>query len=668
MAGSVIDPVELELERIWELTALRRPTEALAAVAAVAVRLPQHRDVLYLKAVNLRVLDRLPEALAALDQLERCHARSSRLYQERGQCYLVLCDGSRALDAFQQAVRINSALPVSWQMLQRLYQATGEAANAAMAAQHLATLSQLPPEVIEANSLLADGFLLPAESLIRAYLQKDGNNVGALRLLARIGLERGALEEAESLLESVLRPAPDFHAARLDYAMVLLRQQKYLPARQEAQRLLQQDPDNREYLKLYGAACIGLGDHEPVIGLYERLLSGMPQSGPEVADLRLWRGNALKSTGRPREAVADYHAALAARPGFAVAWFSLANLKTYRFAAEEVARMRALESRPPTSNLDHCYLCFALGKALEDRGEYADSWRYYAQGNALMRAGMRYDPASAETNTRLLRQRCTAEFFAARAGWGTAQPAPIFILGLPRSGSTLIEQILASHSRVEGTEELTEIDRYANELGGRGDAYLLDALERLTAPEARRLGERYLAETRVYRKIGRPLFIDKMPNNFWHIGLIHLVLPNAKIIDARREPMACCFGNLKQLFGATQQKFSYSIDDIARYYRTYLELMRHWSQVLPGRVLTVQHEDLVEDLEGNVRRILDYCGLPFEPGCLEFHRTRRSVHSASSEQVRQPISQEGVHQWRNYEPWLGPLRAVLGDALTTYRS
>ena len=663
MAGSSIDPVELELNRIWELTALGCPAEALATAAALADRLPEHRDVLYLQAVNLRILARVPEALTALGQLERLHPRGSLLHQERGQCYRVLRDGPRALDAFQKAVRINSALPVSWQMLQRLYQATGAAAQAASAAQHLATLKQLPPEVIEANSFLADGYLLPAENFIRAYLQKDANNVGALRLLARIGLERGVLEEAESLLASVLRLAPDFHAARLDYAMVLLRQQKYLPARQEAQTLLQQDPNNREFLKLHGAACIGLGDHEPVIGLYERLLTGIPPTGPEVADLRLWRGNALKSTGRPREAIADYHAALAARADFAVAWFSLANLKTYRFGAEEVARMRALESQPLISNLDRCYLCFALGKALEDQGDYTDSWRYYSRGNALMRAGIRYDPASAETNTRLLQQECTPEFFAARTGWGTAGRAPIFILGLPRSGSTLIEQILASHSQVEGTEELTEIDRYANELSGRGST-----LQNLTAADARHLGERYLAETRVYRKINRPLFIDKMPNNFWHIGLIHLILPNAKIIDTRREPLACCFGNFKQLFGTTRQEFSYSMDDIARYYRTYLELMRHWHQVLPGRILTVQHEDLVEDLEGNVRRILDYCGLSFEPACLKFHKTRRSVHSASSEQVRQPISQEGVHQWRNYEPWLEPLRVALGDALTTYRS
>jgi tetratricopeptide (TPR) repeat protein len=673
MAGN-FNPVELELERIWELTRLQRHAEALTAVSALAIRLPEYRDVLYLQAVNLRSLDRVTEALAALEKLERLHPRCSRVYQERGQCRLMSRDVSGAIKAFEQGVKMNPALPVSWQMLQRLYQTTGDASGAALAAQNLATLSKVPPEVVEASSLFWDGYLLPAETIIRAHLGndasrvKDTSNAGPMRLLARIGMARNALEEAESLLESVLQLAPDFHAARLDYAMVLLKRRKYLRSRQEAESLLKQDPDNREFLKMYGAACIGLGDHEPVIGLYERLLRGIPQSGPEVSDLRLWRGNALKSTGRTREAIADYHAALAARPDFAVVWASLANLKTYQFADDEVARMRAQESHPATASLDRCYLCFALGKALEDRSDYAASWQYYARGNALVRADNHYRPDVAETDARLLKQACTAEFFAARAGWGASDSAPIFILGLPRSGSTLIEQILASHSQVEGTQELHEVESYVSELAGGSQGMPVDALQRLTAADVRRLVDRYLVETRAYRRIGRPFFIDKMPNNFWHIGLLHLMLPNAKIIDVRREPMACCISNLKQLFGATRQEFSYDMGDTARYYRTYLELMRHWKAVLPGRVLTVQHEDVVEDLEGNVQRVLGHCGLSYEPACLEFHKTRRNVNTPSSEQVRQPISRESMHQWRHYEPWLGPLKEALGDALTSYRS
>jgi tetratricopeptide (TPR) repeat protein len=451
-----------------------------------------------------------------------------------------------------------------------------------------------------------------------------------------------------------------------------LQQQKHLQARQEAECLLGHDPDNREYLKQYAAACVGLGDHEAVIDLYGKLLASQPPSGAEVAELRLWRANALKIAGRQEEAIADYRTSLAARPDNGVAWFGLANLKTYRFTDDEIARMRTAECAPTAPDMDHIYLCFALGKALEDRGDYEDSWQYYDRGNALRRATSRYRAEVANACALRLTRVFTAEFLAERAGWGVADAAPIFVLGLPRSGSTLIEQILASHSCVEGTQELTEIDRYVGALCGRDPGCGLpmdaEALRRLTASDARVLGERFLAETRHYRRLGRPFFIDKMPNNFWHIGLIHLILPQAKIIDTRREPMACCFSNFKQLFGTTNQEFTYDINQLARHYRTYLGLMRHWDEVLPGRVLRVQYEDVVEDLEGSVRRLLEHSGLPFEPACLAFHETRRSVRTPSSEQVRQPLGRNALAQWRHYAPWLAPLADALGDALTGYRA
>lgn len=629
------------------------------------------RDALFEEARDLRSRQRLPEALATLARLQILDPLFSRLYQERGHCHVLLRDAPAAIDALCEAVRLNPTLPASWDMLEQLYRMLGDTAQAAMAAQRLAILKQLPSKVVVANSLFADGDLLSAEEVIRDYLCEDGDNVGALRLLARIRQDCDAFGEAEVLLKSVLDRAPDYHAARLDYAMLLLQQQKHLQARREARHLLGHDPDNREYLKYYGAACVGLGDHEPVIDLYERLLAGQPQSGAEVADLRLWRANALKVTGRQQEAVADYQASLMARPDFGVAWFSLANLKTYRFADGEIARMRAAESGPAVQDMDRIYLCFALGKALEDRGDYVSSWHYYERGNALRRAAGRYRPDVAESCAYRTKQAFTAEFFAARADWGMADPAPIFILGMPRSGSTLIEQILASHSCVEGTQELTEIGRYAGELCDADPDCGLplhpERLQRLTAEDARALGERFLAETRTHRRLGRPFFIDKMPNNFWHIGLIHLILPRSTIVDVRREPMGCCFGNLKQLFGTTNQEFSYGIDDIARHYRLYLDLMRHWDQVLPGRVLRVRYEDVVEDLEGSVRCMLEHIALPFEPACLSFHETRRSVRTPSSEQVRQPIGREGLAQWQHYAPWLAPLRDALGDALTGYR-
>ena len=327
------------------------------------------------------------------------------------------------------------------------------------------------------------------------------------------------------------------------------------------------------------------------------------------------------------------------------------------------------ESDPGIRTVDHYHLCFALAKALEDRGAYAESFHYYQLGNELKRKESKYEPEIIERNTRQQIQVCTAEFFAARRGWGAQDPAPIFIVGLPRSGSTLIEQILASHSQVEGTQELPNIQHIVAMLRGREpdpqNPHYPRVLSTLDPQQFRELGERYLAETSAYRT-GKPYFIDKMPNNFRHLGLIHLMLPKATIIDARREPMACCFSNLKQLF-ARGQEFTYSAEDIARYYRTYLELMQHWDRVLPGRVLRVFHEDVVDDLEGNVRRLLDSCGLEFEPGCVDFHKTQRSVRTASSEQVRQPIYRDGLVQWKQFEPWLGPLTSALGDALTRYR-
>ncbi|MGA2191042.1 MAG: sulfotransferase, partial [Steroidobacteraceae bacterium] len=332
----------------------------------------------------------------------------------------------------------------------------------------------------------------------------------------------------------------------------------------------------------------------------------------------------------------------------------------YRFTDGELAQMRAAEGSAAISLIDRYHLCFALGKALEDRGEYAESYACYERGNALKKTDCRYRPEPLERSARLQAALCTREFFADRHGFGSPDRSPIFVVGLPRSGSTLIEQILASHSRVEGTMELADIPRLVQELQGREAAETPQypgILARLSALDCSRLGDRYLAETLAYRT-GRPFFIDKMPNNFRHLGLIHLMLPNARIIDARREPIACCFGNFKQLFASGQQ-FTYSIEDIARYYRMYVELMAHWDAALPGKILRIDHEGLVDDLEGNVRRILEFCDLDFEPACLEFHRTERRVHTASSEQVRRPINREGIDQWRHFDAWLSPLKAAL---------
>jgi tetratricopeptide (TPR) repeat protein len=494
-----------------------------------------------------------------------------------------------------------------------------------------------------------------------------------MRLLAGIGTARKVFDDAELLLSAALAIAPNYRAARQDYAGVLVEMHKFREAQVQLDLLLAAEPDNLLLRSLYAATCAGLGDYERAIGLYRELL----RATPDDADLYLSMGHGLKTVGRPEDAIEAYRKAAACRPTFGDAYWSLANLKTYRFTEDELTRLRAALTAPAIRSMDRWHLCFALGKALEDRQEYAESFRWYAEGNALKRAASHYRPELIEGNTRQQKAVCSADFFARRRGWGAPAPDPIFIVGLPRSGSTLIEQILASHSQVEGTQELGNILEVAQTLLGRdpdmSDPPYPRVLAEMHAEDFRTLGERYLADTQVYRKSRvpgsaavKPFFIDKMPNNFRHIGLIHLMLPNAKIIDARREPMACCFSNLKQLF-ARGQEFSYGVEEIARYYRTYLELMRHWDQVLPGRVLRIFHEDVVLDLDGNVRRLLDFCGLDFEPQCIEFHRTERSVRTASSEQVRQPLYREGLDHWKNFEPWLAPLEAALGDARWRYR-
>jgi tetratricopeptide (TPR) repeat protein len=578
-------------------------------------------------------------------------------------------DARNAIAAFQQAIGINPALTASFEMLAGLHRLTGDSENAHRAAAEAAKLRALPPAVVDATGLFAEGDLVAAEKTIRPFLLRNGDHIEAMRLLARIGAALGVFDDAEILLAAVLERAPDYIAARHDYACVLLERHKHMEARAQLDILLAHDPDSRIYRTLYASTTVGLGRQDEAAALFRGLIAEAPAGTRELAELHLSVAHALKTLGRREEAIEAYRAAIAARPDFGDAYWSLANLKTFGFSDADIAQAQSFEARHETAPVDRYHLCFALGKAFEDRAEFETAWGYYARGNALKRQESRYRPELIELNTANQKTVCTPAFFAERSGWGVPSDEPIFIVGLPRSGSTLIEQILASHSQVEGTQELADIPRIVLDLQGRDPD--LDhpryprILGDLKPDDFSALAGKYLRDTQVYRT-GKPRFIDKMPNNFRHIGLIHLMFPNARIIDARREPMACCLGNLKQLF-AQGQEFAYSIDDIARYYRTYLDLMEHWDAVLPGRVLRVRHEDVVADLEGSVRRILDYCGLAFEPACLEYYKTERSVRTASSEQVRRPIFREGLDQWRHFEPWLGPLRDALGDATERYR-
>jgi tetratricopeptide (TPR) repeat protein len=656
-----------ESARFRALLAQRRFSDLLLATQARLTREPDQRDALLFMAIAQRYLGRVGDALATLETLERHHPGFSRLHEERGRCFVELKQAPQAIEAFARAVSLNHSLPGSWSMLEGLYRLTRQTENEAVASAQAATLRRIPPEVVTSTGLFLDGDLDAAEPMVRAYLLKHGDQVEAMRLLARIGIARKVFDDAEVLLAAVLELAPEYRAARREYAEVLIELHKYPQARRELGRLLEEEPENRLYYQsLYATTAVGLGEHERAVALYRTLL----EETPADADLHLSVAHALKTLGRTEEAIESYRGAADCRPDFGDAYWSLANLKTYRFTDDELTRLRAAQARPTIGSVDRFHLCFALGKALEDRGQFEESFRYYTLGNALKRSESRYRPEIIENNTRQQLEVCTDKFFASRRGWGAQDRDPIFIVGLPRSGSTLIEQILASHSKVEGTQELADIQQIVSAIRGRdpdlNDSRYPRMLLELAEPDFLRLGDRYIADTRVYRHTEKPRFIDKMPNNFRHLGLIRLMLPNARIIDARREPMACCFSNLKQLF-AKGQEFTYSVEDIARYYRTYLELMRHWDRVLPGWVLRVFHERVVDDLEGSVRRILDFCGLDFEPQCLEFHKTVRSVRTASSEQVRTPLYREGLDQWQNFEPWLEPLKAALGDALIGYR-
>jgi len=649
--------IEAEVRRVQMLIEQRRFTPALAAAQAMLAEVPENRDVLYLVAVSQRYLGRITDALRTLERLEEMHPDFGRLYQERGHCCRAAGEMGAAIESYARAATLNPSLPASWQALAELYGKVGMSAQAESAAQQAAHLAKMPRPVVTAAGMVAEGNVDGAERLVRQFLRTHNDDVEAMRLLAQIGVKLDVLDDAEFLLESVLVFAPDYHAARYEYAAVLSQRHKHAQALEEVRKLLRIDPQNRAFKTVYATACVGFGDHDEALRVFRDLLT----DAPDQPDLHLSIAHVLKTLGRQQQAIESYRAAAAARPSFGDAYWSLANLKTYRFSDDEIVRMRAQEAASATPLVDRYHLCFALGKALEDRANYEESFAYYERGNALKKREIHYSADSLERSLGLQRSVLTSDFVASRHGVGCDAPDPIFIVGLPRAGSTLLEQILASHSLVEGTTELADIPRLVQRLAGRSKKNAAPrypaVLAELNAEQLRRFGQKYIADTQILRT-GKPFFIDKMPNNFRHIGLIHLILPNAKIIDARREAMACCFSNFKQLF-ASGQEFTYSLDDIGRYYRSYVELMQHWDTVLPGKVLRVQHEDVVGDLERSVRRILDFCGLEFESSCIEFYRTERAVRTASSEQVRLPIFSAGLDQWRHFKPYLDPLEAAL---------
>ena len=623
---------------------------------------PDNIDALYTLAVAQRMQRQFPTALATLDQLIAINPSYGRAWQERGHCLRDSGHSEKAIAAYQRAVTHNGALAASWRLLGELHDAAGREGPADFAAAQHAHLSKLPPELLSVASFIQEGRIYKAEQLCRAFLQRNGHHVEAMRLLAEIGMKFNAYDEAEFLLESCKVLAPDNVSAHYDYVKVLRKRQKFEASLAEASELRAKEPSNPEFEMLYANENLAIGNFDEAMLVYEALLGSMPNN----PGINLTYGHALKTVGRQDDAIAAYRRAYTVRPDCGDAYWSLANLKTYRFGDDEIAQMRAREASPMTALDDRYHLCFALAKALEDRGEFAESFSAYERGNRLKREELKYDPARLTNEMRLQRELVTPTLLDRFAGAGCDARDPIFIVGLPRAGSTLLEQILASHSQVEGTMELPNIFALAHRLDrnrvvGEEPEYPANLAD-LSHEDITRFGEGFIRDTQVYRKLGTPYFIDKMPNNFRHIGLIHTILPNAKIIDARRGAMGCCFSGFKQLF-AEGQEFTYGLNEVGSYYRDYVQLMDHWDAVLPGKILRVRYEEVVADLETQVRRLLDHCGLVFEDACLNFHENDRAVRTASSEQVRQPIFKSGVDQWENFSDYLDPLRIILGPEL-----
>ncbi len=645
---------------------LLRTSPALAEQQAREVLkvLPQSEPGKRILAAALRSQGKAEESLEQLQELLAHNKGSGSFLSEWGQSLAAAGRNQDALSALQRAVELDPAQPDAWRVLGDQRMLAGNEEGAQEAYQRYGALTLRFPELAEAAELLRTGKLGKAELLVRAFVKQRPDDVNGLRMLADLAMKLSRYDDARVLLERCLELAADFHLARHNYAVVLTRQNRLDDALQQIERLLAIDPGNANYQLLKGTILVQSGDHQPALEIYERVLKFYPNQ----ARAQMNFGHTLKTVGRVDESIAAYQRCIKNNPAIGEAWWSLANLKTYRFSVDEIALMQSQVVGEGGDPDDQAHIAFALGKAFEDKGDFEQSFKYYLRGNEIRKIHHRHNVKINVFNTARQIKALTKEFFAERQGWGCPDPDPIFIVGLPRSGSTLMEQILASHSQVEGTAELMDIIQISRRLGERSRenpaSKYPEVLATLSEQQCRELGEQYLQTTRVQRG-DRPFFIDKMPNNFQHVGLIHLILPNAKIIDARRNPMACCFSGFKQLF-AKGQTYTYDLSGMGQFYRDYIILMDHWNAVLPDRVFLNQYEDMVEHTDDQVRRVLDYCGLPFEEPCLRFWETERAVRTPSAEQVRQPIYRSGLEQWRNFEPFLEPLKQALGPVMQRY--
>ena len=661
-ASDPIGSLEVALNHAARLLTTR-PALAAEQASEILKVVPGHPVATLLLGAARRTCGDAAGAIQVLGPLASTQPNWAAAHYEHGVALGDMGQGESAIAALRRAVALKSDFAEAWLALAGHLSAIGDTAGADAAYARHIKASTKDPRLIEAAAALCENRIPQAEALLREHLKQRPTDVAAIRMLAEVAARLQRYIDAETLLVRCLELAPSFDAARRNLATVLHRQYKDVAALEQAERLLANNPRDPACRNLKATILGGLGRYEESIELYAGILAEYPEQ--EMVWLNY--GHALKTAGRQKEGIGAYRRCIALAPRSAAAYWGLANLKTFRFTPAEVEAMRASIASGKLPSDDRAHLHFALGKALEDAGSYEEAFHQYSEGNRLRRLDSAYDAQRTQARVERSRQLLTREFFSARRGYGTDAPDPIFIVGMPRAGSTLLEQILSSHSAIEGTMELPNIVSMARELVAKrgGPSPYPALLADLTASDCRTLGERYLAETRVQRKTQRPYFVDKMPNNFAYLGLIQLILPRAKIIDARRHPLACCFSVFKQNFARGQQ-FTYHLGDLGCYYRDYVALMSHFDNILPGRIHRVIYEQMVENTETEVRGLLDYCGLPFEDGCLRFYENERAVRTPSSEQVRQPIFRDALEHWRHFEPWLGPLKAALGPVLQAY--
>jgi tetratricopeptide (TPR) repeat protein len=652
------DPLQVALLEASQLLSTQ-PAQAAQRAQEILKAHQGHPHAALILGVARRIGGNLEGALQVLLPLARAQPGWAPPSYEAGVALGMAGRRKEAVHWLRRAVQLKADIGDAWRLIADHLLALGDPSGADAAYANYLIASTRDPRLVAPATALLNNRVMEAEELLRAHLTQNPTDVVAIRMQADVAVRLRRTARAEELLAYCLELAPGYTAARHDYALALHRLNRNTEALEQLEQLLAAEPKNPSYLNLKAAALTRLGDHALASEIYTAILADYPQNARAWISL----GHTLRTTGRREEAVAAYRRAIELAPGLGEAWWALANIGALNFSEPDIALMRKQLGRADLTDTDRSHLRFALGKALEDTADYAESFRQYAEGNRLRRARTGYQAEAITAMVSRSRAIFTPEFFAERQGWGATAADPIFIVGLPHSGSTLVEQILASHSAVEGTAELLDLVALAWALAmSRKDAPVNaypDLLAQVGPDELRELGERYLEKTRAYRKTDAPFFIDKLPNNWEHAGLIHLALPHAKIVDVRRDPMDCGFSCFKQLF-ASGQDFSYDLRDVGRYYRDYVELMAHFDAVLPGRIHRVDYRALVDDTEAEVRRLLEHCGLPFEDACLHFHEDARAVGTPGSEQVRSPVYHDSIGQWRHYEPWLGPLKEALG--------